>query len=87
MRSQGLPYRKQADQLLPLEPTAVHVAGHKQITDPPAAIRRVIKRREAERFYREELGWPKPTFDCVHWDGLEDALSSKDDIFCLWLTK
>ena len=65
----------------------VHVAGNKQVTDPFAAIRRVIKLREAERFYREELGRQKTTFDCVHWDRLEDALSSKGDPFRLWPAK
>ena len=87
MRSQGLPHQKQDNQLVSLEPATVHVAGHTQLSDPSAAIRRVIKRREVEKFYQEELDWQKPTFDCVHWDELEDALSSKADLFRLWLTK
>ena len=60
------PRRKHADQLLPLKPVAVELEGRKQIIDPTAAVRQVINRREAEKFYREVLGWPTSTFDCVN---------------------
>ena len=46
-----------------------------------------MERKDAERFYREELGWLKVTFTCIHWDGLNDALESKGDPFRLWLSK
>ena len=46
-------------------------------------MRRVINRREAEKFYREVLGWPTSTFDCVNWVGLEQALEKQWDPFRL----
>ena len=33
--------------------------------------------KDAERFRREELGLPKTTFNCIHWDGLNKALNAK----------
>ena len=46
-----------------------------------------MERNDAKRFYREELGWPKATFTCIHWDGLNKPLESKGDPFRLWLSK
>ena len=50
-------------------------------------MRQVINRREAEKFYREELGWPTATFDCVNWDGMEQALEKQGDLLRLWISK
>ena len=46
-----------------------------------------MERRDAEKFYGEELGWPKATFNCIHWDGLKETLETKGDPFRLWLSK
>ena len=81
------PTRKQKEQLLPLEPASLNANGAKQTSNPAPAVRGAMERKDAERFYREELGWPKVTFTCIHWDGLNDALESKGDPFRLWLSK
>ena len=81
------PTRKQKEQLLPLEPASLGVDGVKQTSNLALAVRGAMERKDAERFYREELGWPKVTFTCIHWDGLNDALESKWNPFRLWLSK
>ena len=85
--SLNLAPRVQLEQLLPLEPAAIKVGKSKQTSDPAVGIRAALERKEAERFYRQELGWPTVTFDCVHWDVLRTALESKGDPFRLWLSK
>ena len=85
--SLNLPARVQQEQLLPLEPAAVIVRKSKQTSDPASGIRTTLEHKEAERFYRQELGWPTVTFDCVDWNGLRLALEPKGDPFRLWLSK
>ena len=68
--SLNLPARAQLEQLLPLEPAAILVEKSKQTSDPAVKLRAALERKEAERFYRQELGWPTVTFDCVDWEGL-----------------
>ena len=48
-------------------------------------MRRALERKDAEKFYGEELGLQKATFNCVHWDGLNETLETKGEFFCLWL--
>ena len=75
--SVGMPPRRQMKQLLPLEPAVLEAGRSKQTSNPASAVRRALERKEAEKFYREELGWPKDTFNCVAWDGLEATLEKK----------
>ncbi len=63
------------------------VRKSKQTSDPASGIRATLEHKEAERFYRQELGWPTVTFDCVDWEGLRTALEPKGDPFHLWLSK
>ena len=73
------------EQVLPLEPTALETGGSKHTSNPAPTVRQALERKEAEKFYREELGWPKDTFNCVAWDGLEATLEKKGDpSFCGW---
>ena len=60
------PTRKQKEQLLPLEPASLGVDGVKQTSNLAPAVRGAMERKDAERFYREELGWPKVTFTFIH---------------------
>ena len=52
-------------QLLPLEPAALEAGRSKQTSNPAPAVRQGLERKEAEKFYRKELAWPKDTFNCV----------------------
>ena len=85
--SLNLATRVQLEQLLPLEPAAIKVGKSKQTSDPAVGIRADLEHKQAERFYRQELGWPTVTFDCVHRDVLRTALESKGGPFRLWLSK
>ena len=86
--SLNVPARAQLEQLLPLEAAAIKVReGGKQTSNPAVGIRASLERKEAERFYRQELGWPTVTFNCVDWDQLRTALDPKGDPFRLWLSK
>ena len=86
-RLQGVPWREQIDQLLPLEPVSLEVGGITQTSNPAAAMRWMLGQNEAETFYQKELGWPKDTFNCVSWDALDATLDIKGDPFCLWMSK
>ena len=79
--------RKQTEQLLPLEPAALEVGGSKQTRNPSGAIRGILERREAVKFYNEELGWPLVTLNCINWEGLSTKMENKGDPFRLWFLK
>ena len=72
-------------QLLPLKPAALEVGGSKQTSNPSGAIRGILERREAVKFYNEELGWPLVNFNCIDWEGLSTTIENKGDLFRLWL--
>ena len=60
------PTRKQKEQLLPLEPASLNIEGAKQTSNPAYAVRQAMERKDAKKFYREELEWPKTTLNCIH---------------------
>ena len=75
------------NQLLPLEPAALEVEGSKQTSNPAGAIRAILGRRDAAKFYNKELGWPLVIFNCINWEGLATTMENKGDPFRLWLSK
>ena len=44
-----------------------------------------MERKDTEKFYREELGWPETTFNCFYRNCLNETLETKGDPFRLWL--
>ena len=90
MEGARLPDRGQ--QLLPLEKVAVFVGGHKCTTDVSKEVRFSFGKVEAQAFYTRPkhkggLGWSLDRFEQVHWEALEATLSSKPDMYGLWLSK
>ncbi len=73
--------------LLPRERAAVFVAGIKQTADVAHDVRYELGKVEAERFYTQELNWPRSTFRSVHWEALDSLLATKSQMFKSWLSK
>jgi hypothetical protein len=76
----------------------VVLEGVKLTTDIGPEVRLQLGMEEAERFYtkpcniikgvnRGGLGWSSQHFHAVAWEAIEAALSSKLDMFQLWLSK
>ena len=79
--------RAAPSQLLPREQGAIIINGVKEISDASSAIRFVLGRKEAARFYTTELGWTTSLFDTVDWKTRHEALIPRGQNFKLWLTK
>ena len=62
----GFLKRKQTEQLLLRELAALGIGENKQISTLAPVTRGVLEHREAEKFCRQELVWPKATFKCVN---------------------
>jgi hypothetical protein len=74
-------------QRLPLESAAIYYKGAKISTKCGTEIRFQAGRVAARKFYLDELGWLASTFDSVDWEARDRSLSSKPDMFKIWLFK
>ena len=84
---------------LPFERAAIIVNGVKMTSDVSDPVRFALGKIEAKRFYcwprnvgddgvnKGGLGWLASTFDLVDWDGLNEVLGTKPDMFGIWLAK
>lgn len=74
-------------QRLPLESAAVYYKDRKLSGECGSEIRFQAGRVAARRFYIGELGWYSATFDSVDWEARDKSISSKPDMFRIWLFK
>ena len=84
---------------LPFERAAIVVNGVKLTSDVSDPVRFALGQIEAKRFYcrprnvgedgvnKGGLGWSVATFDLVYWEGLNEVLQTKPDMFGIWLAK
>jgi hypothetical protein len=79
--------RQAEDQLLPQETAACFVGGVKQTSEVGDNLRFEAGKREARKFYVEDLGWDGAAFDAVDWEALELTTKSKPKMFQVWLCK
>jgi hypothetical protein len=84
---QNPPVETSARQQLPLETVAVFYNGRKLSGECGNEIRFQAGRVAARRFYVGELGWSSAAFDSVDWEARDKSISSKPDMFRLWLFK
>lgn len=71
------------DQLLPQEAAACFVGGVKQTSK----VGEIGGKREARKFYVEDIGWEGAAFDAVDWEELDLTTKSKPKMFQVWLCK
>jgi hypothetical protein len=87
-----------APQLLPLEKAAIILDGMKQTTDVGAEVRYCLGKEEANKFYTKPtlisggtnkggLRWSQKRFNQVSWSSLDASISSKPNMFQVWLAK
>ena len=90
--------RNVMDQLLPCEQAAIIVDNVKLTTDVATEVRFSLGTLEARWFFTKPvrmrrgsnvggLGWTHGKFDCVDWRILHNVLTSKPDMYGVWVSK
>jgi hypothetical protein len=85
-------------QLLPREQAALVIDRRKQTTDTATDLRFYLGKIDARDFFTKPpqilgntniggLGWSAERFDCVEWEILRDVITSKPDMYGIWLAK